>query len=58
MNNLPETVQNGTTMDHESDVSMSDIEQGLGQIRVFETENEIVVTHYVSARERFFSESA
>ena len=51
-----ELVQNGTTMDHESDVSMSDIEQGLGQIRVFETENEIVVTHYVSARERFFSE--
>ena len=51
-----ELVQNGTTMDHDSDVSMSDIEQGLGQIRVFETENEIVVTHYVSARERFFSE--
>ena len=56
MNNLNQTVQNGTTMDHESDVSISDIEQGLGQIRVFETENEIVVTHYVSARERFFSE--
>ena len=56
MSNLNQTVQNGTTMDHDSDVSMSDIEQGLGQIRVFETENEIVVTHYVSARERFFSE--
>ena len=56
MSNLNQTVQNGTTMDHESDVSISDIEQGLGQIRVFETENEIVVTHYVSARERFFSE--
>ena len=51
-----ELVQNGTTMDHDGDVSISDIEQGLGQIRVFETENEIVVTHYVSARERFFSE--
>ena len=56
MNNLNQTVQNGTTMDHDGDVSISDIEQGLGQIRVFETENEIVVTHYVSARERFFSE--
>ena len=56
MKNHKENVQNGTTMDHDSDVSISDIEQGLGQIRVFETENEIVVTHYVSARERFFSE--
>jgi hypothetical protein len=56
MKNHKENVQNGTTMDHDSDVSMSDIEQGLGQIRVFETDNEIVVTHYVSARERFFSE--
>ena len=51
-----ELVQNGTTMDHDGDVSISDIEQGLGQIRVFETDNEIVVTHHVSARERFFSE--
>jgi 2C-methyl-D-erythritol 2,4-cyclodiphosphate synthase len=51
-----ELVQNGTTMDHDNDVSISDIEQGLGQIRVFETDDEIVVTHYVSARERFFSE--
>jgi hypothetical protein len=51
-----ELVQNGATMDHDNDVSMSDIEQGLGQIRVFETDDEIVVTHYVSARERFFSE--
>ena len=42
MKNHKETVQNGTTMDHDSDVSMSDIEQGLGQIRVFETENELV----------------
>ncbi len=56
MINLNQTAQNGTTMDDESDVSISDIEQGLGQIRVFETDNEIVVTHYVSARERFFSE--
>ena len=51
-----ELVQNGTTMDHDGDVSISDIEQGLGQIRVFETENNIVITHHVSARERFFSE--
>ena len=56
MNNLNQTARNGTAMDHDSDVSISDIEQGLGQIRVFETENNIVVTHHVTARERFFSE--
>ena len=56
MNNLSETVQNGTNMAHDSYASMSDIEQGLGQIRVLENENNIIVTHYVSARERFFSE--
>lgn len=56
MNNLNQTAQNGTAMDHDSDVSISEIEQGLGQIRVFETENNIVVTHHVTARERFFSE--
>ena len=56
MNNLSETAQNGTNMDHESDVSKSDIEQGLGQIRVLETNDGLVVRHFVSARERFFSE--
>ena len=56
MNNLNQTARNGTAMDHDSDVSISDIEQGLGQIRVFETENNIVITHHITARERFFSE--
>ena len=56
MNKLSENVQNGTNMDHESDASMSDIEQGLGQIRVLETNDGLVVRHFVSARERFFSE--
>ena len=51
-----EVVQNGTNMDHDSDASMSDIEQGLGQIRVLETNDGLVVRHFVSARERFFSE--
>ena len=56
MNNLSETVQNGTNMAHDSYASMSDIEQGLGQIRVLETNDGLVVRHFVSARERFFSE--
>ena len=49
-------VQNGTNMTHDSNASMSDIEQGLGQIRVLETNDGLVVRHFVSARERFFSE--
>ena len=56
MKNHKENVQNGTTMDHDSYASMSDIEQGLGQIRVLETNDGLVVRHFVSARERFFSE--
>jgi len=56
MNALSENVQNGTTIDQESDFSMSDIEEGLGQIRVFEEGNNIVITHHVTARERFYSE--
>lgn len=56
MKNHKENVQNGTTDDLDSKSSMSDIEQGLGQIRVFETENNIVITHHITARERFFSE--
>lgn len=56
MNNLSHTVQNGKTMKHESDGSISDIEEGLGQIRVFETENNIVITHHVTARERLYNE--
>ena len=51
-----EVVQNGTNMTHDSNASMSDIEQGLGQIRVLETNDGLVVRHFVSARERFFSE--
>ena len=49
-------VKNGTNMTHDSYASMSDIEQGLGQIRVLETNDGLVVRHFVSARERFFSE--
>ena len=56
MKNHEETVQNGTNMTHDSNASMSDIEQGLGQIRVLETNDGLVVRHFVSARERFFSE--
>ena len=56
MNKLSETVKNGTNMTHDSNTSMSDIEQGLGQIRVLETNDGLVVRHFVSARERFFSE--
>ena len=56
MNKLSENVQNGTNMTHDSNASMSDIEQGLGQIRVLETNDGLVVRHFVSARERFFSE--
>lgn len=51
-----EVVQNGTNMTHDSYASMSDIEQGLGQIRVLETNDGLVVRRFVSARERFFSE--
>ena len=51
-----ELVQNGTAMDHDGDASASDIEQGLGQIRVLETNDGLVVRHFVSVRERFFSE--
>ena len=56
MNKLSETVQNGTNMSHDSYASMSDIEQGLGQIRVLKTNDGLVVRHFVSAHERFFSE--
>jgi len=51
-----ELVQNGTNMAHDSYASMSDIEQGLGQIRVLETNDGLVIRHFVTARERFFSE--
>ena len=51
-----EVVQNGTNMTHDSNASMSDIEQGLGQIRVLKTNDGLVVRHFVSAHERFFSE--
>ena len=56
MNKLSENVQNGTNMTHDSNASMSDIEQGLGQIRVLKTNDGLVVRHFVSAHERFFSE--
>lgn len=51
-----EVVQNGTNMAHDSYASMSDIDQVLGQIRVLETNDGLVVRHFVSAREHFFSE--
>ena len=51
-----EVVQNGTHMAHDSYASMSDIEHGMGQVRMLETNDGLVVRHFVSARERFFSE--
>jgi hypothetical protein len=51
-----ESVQNGTTMDHDSDVSRSDIEEGLGRIRLVETKDGLELKHHITARERFFSE--
>lgn len=56
MSNSNQTVQNGTTMDHDSDASMSDIEEGLGRIRIVETKDGLELKHHVTARERFFSE--
>ena len=51
-----EFVQNGTTMDHDSDVYMSDIGQGLGRVRLVETKDGLELKHHITARERFFSE--
>ena len=56
MSNSNQTVQNGTTMDHDSDVSRSNIEEGLGRIRIVETKDGLELKHHVTARERFFSE--
>lgn len=56
MKNYQENVQNGTTMDQDSDASMSDIEEGLGRIRIVETKDGLELKHHVTARERFFSE--
>ena len=49
-------VQNGTNLSEGSSASVSDIEQGLGRIRVIETGDGLVMTHFVTARERFYSE--
>ena len=51
-----ENVQNGTNLSQGNSASASDIEQGLGRIRVIETGDGLVITHFVTARERFFSE--
>jgi hypothetical protein len=56
MNNLNQNVQNGTKTDLDTEVSISDLEQGLGQLCVFETEDGIEIRHHITARERFCSE--
>ena len=53
---VSENVQNGTNLSEGSSASASDIEQGLGRIRVNETGDGLVMTHFVTARERFYSE--
>jgi len=55
-NKKNEFVQNGTNLSQGTSASASDIEQGLGQIRVIETDDGLVMTHFVTARERFYSE--
>jgi len=56
MKNYKENVQNVTNLSQGSSASASDIEQGLGRIRVIETGDGLVMTHFVTARERFYSE--
>ena len=56
MKNHKENAQNGTNLSQGSSASASDIEQGLGRIRVIETGDGLVMTHFVTARERFYSE--
>jgi hypothetical protein len=56
MENYKEKVHNGTNFSQGSSASASDIEQGLGRIRVIETDDGLVMTHFVTARERFYSE--
>ena len=53
---VSENVQNGTNLSQGSSASASDIEQGIGRIRVIETGDGLVMTHFVTARERFYSE--
>jgi len=53
---VSENVQNGTNLSQGNSASASDIEQGLGRIRVIETDEGLVMTHFVTARERFYSE--
>jgi len=48
--------QNRKNLSQGSSASASDIEQGLGHIRVIETGDGLVMTHFVTARERFYSE--
>ena len=51
-----EFVLNGTKLDLSNSVAISEIEQGLGQIRVIETNDEIVIKHHVTAGERLYNE--
>lgn len=55
-NKQNEFVQNGTNLSQGSSASASDIEQGIGRIRVIETGDGIEIMHFVTARERFYSE--
>lgn len=56
MNNYTKSVQSGTNLTLENNSSTSDLENCLGQIRVFETADEIVIKHHVTARERLYNE--
>ncbi len=51
-----ESVQNGTNIDIDNNSSTSELENGLGQISVFETDDGIVIEHHVTARERLYNE--
>ena len=53
---ISENVQNGTNLSEGSSASASDIEQGIGRIRVIETGDGIEIMHFFTARERFYSE--
>lgn len=53
---VSENAQNGTNLSRGSSASASDIEQGLGRIRVIETGDGLVMTHFVTACERLYSE--
>ena len=56
MENSLKSVQNGTKLDLDNSSLNSELAHGLGQIRVFETDDEMVIKHHVTARERLYNE--